>query len=179
MGNFYTNVSLPGVHRSIVADVLRELGRTAIVVQDGPHCVVYDRESDDQDASVLAALAEHLSIRLKSLAFAVLNHDDSILWFQLYRGDELVAEYANVPQAPRTRVRALCETLGARSRFRVWWTLKRPYLFQVERHRRLTELLGLPSASVAAGFNYVSQGEIPDGIEPHHIERTGPQLPAS
>lgn len=47
------------------------------------------------DTGILAALADDLSSSLDTRAFAVLNHDDDVLWFQLYDRGTLVAEYAN------------------------------------------------------------------------------------
>ncbi len=162
MGNFYTNVSVisaPAVSASIA---MQGLNRECFVLECGPNCVVYDKGADEQDTEILGALADHLSTKLATTAFAVMNHDDSILWFQLYRGGELLAEYAN-RGGPSTRVGALCQAFGVADKWLpVWFTLKRPYAFQLSRHDRLASLLGLPDASVGFGFNYIERGELPE-----------------
>jgi len=176
MGNFYTNVSLRNATAVAAADAMRELNRDAFVVQCGNDAVVFDKETDDQDTEILAALAEHLAVNLNSTAFAVLNHDDDILWFQVYHGSELVAEYCN-RGGPWTKVEALCGIWGANaSRLSVWLALHRPYLFQVWRHEKLVRLLGLPIASVGSGYNYITRGELPYDTQTDQliqVRRTG------
>lgn len=173
MGNFYTNITLTGAPAAAAVAELTALGREAWVADVGPGCVVYDRRCEDQDTEVLAALAEHLATRLSTRAFAVLNHDDDVLWFQLYDGADLVAEYAN-SGGPRTRVGALCRALGVRGRLAVWWLLRRPFVFQVSRHARLARRLGLPDASVGYGFTYLERGERPSGLAADRLRRVGP-----
>jgi hypothetical protein len=171
MGNFYTNVTIIGREARAAADRLRELGRRAIVADAGASCVVFDSDCENQDTNVLSALAEDLSSSLNATALAVLNHDDDILWLQLYRRGDLVAEYAN-RGGPSTNVRDLCRTLGRPQRaLQVWFTLRRPYVFQVSRHSRLVELLDLPSEAVATGFTYLEQGELPPGLSEDRLQR--------
>jgi hypothetical protein len=146
-----------------VVNVLKDLRREAYVVAVNGHCVVFDRQCESQDTEILAALGEHLATRLNGLAFAVLNHDDDVLWFQVYQRSELVAEYAN-RGGPSTNVRALCRLFDRpKDIIPVWLLLRRPFLFQISRHRRLARRLGLPQASVGSGFNYLSRGEVPAG----------------
>ena len=131
MGNFYTNITMVGAAAGAAASELEALGREAFVADLGQACVVYDRECEKQDTEVLAALAERLATRLDARAFAVLDHDDDLLGFQLYEGATLVAEYAN-RGGPRTGVRALCRALGRPgAALAVWLLLRRPFLFQV------------------------------------------------
>jgi hypothetical protein len=124
MGSFYTNITVLSAGGPAVVEELRGLGREALVADLGSACVVYDRECDEQDTAVLAALAGRLAERLPGTAFAVLNHDDDVL-------------------------------------------------FQIERHQRLARRLGQPEASIGSGFDYVSGGEIPSGVEPGRIPRVG------
>ncbi len=171
MGNFYANVTVRSVTVDAVAPVVRALGRDAFLLQCDADVVVFDRETDRQDTGVLAALAEHLATRLDTVAFAVLDHDDDVLWFQLYVRSDLVAEYAN-RGGPATRIMALCETFASRRRYvPVWVALRRPYVFQVSRHRRLAALLNLPLASVACGFDYIERGEVPTTATPDRLVR--------
>ncbi len=163
MGNFYTNVCAKNVSVEAAAEAIRGLRLDAFIHQAGSDVVVYEKRSDQQDTEILGALAERLSKDLNTVALAVLNHDDDILWFQLYSDGELVSEYAN-RGGPRTDVRALVSALNpSASRVQVWIALKRPFLFQLWRHGRLARLLGLPSSSVGAGFNDLHNGEAPPG----------------
>ena len=172
MGNFYTNITLGRPAAAAVAE-LTSVGREAYVAEAGQRCVVYDSECETQDTQVLSALAEHLATRLETWALAVLNHDDDILWLQLYVRDDLVAEYAN-RGGPRTDVRALCRALGRPGDvLRVWALLHLPFLFQVWRHERLARRLGLPRAAVGFGFSYLSRGEAPGGVTLVRVRRRG------
>jgi hypothetical protein len=171
VGNSYTNITLTGAGAAATVRELTTLGRTAFVAEQPRGCVVYDRQCEEQDTQVLAALAEHLATRLATPAFAVLNHDDDILWFQLYDGADLVAEYAN-RGGPATNVRALCRTLGRpEAVLRVWLLLRLPFVFQIGRHQRLARGLGLSEAAVGFGFRYLDRGERPPGLAPDQLVR--------
>lgn len=170
MGNFYTNVTLPGASFDSVVDVMRSLNRDAHVDGDGKVVIVYDRLTDEQDTEILAALAERLATDTNGIAFAVLNHDDDILWFQLYRRDVLVAEYAS-EGGPRTAVRAMGRTLGCPSAaLRLWYVLHRPYVFQIDRHEALNRIIGFPEATLL-GFTYIDRGERTDDMSQGRIIR--------
>src|ERR1017187_6166492 len=92
MGNFYTNYTLRGPSQQSVAAALA--GRSAIVTPAQDGCVVvFDEESDEQNQEIIAELASRLSGELRCSLLAVLNHDDDILWYQLYLSGELVDEY--------------------------------------------------------------------------------------
>src|SRR6266404_1969254 len=96
MGNFYTNYTLKGPTQQAVAAALA--GRTAIVAPSRKGCVVaFDEESDEQDVQAMAKCAEGLSRQLRCPLLAVLNHDDDILWYQLYAGGGLLDEYDSTP----------------------------------------------------------------------------------
>jgi hypothetical protein len=170
MGNFYTNITLGRPAAAAVAE-LTAASRNAYVADAGPRCVVYDGECESQDTQVLAALAERLAVRLDTWALAVLDHDDDLLWLQLYAGADLVAEYAN-RGGPRTDVGALCRTLGRPGDVAaVWLLLRLPFLFQVWRHRRLVRRLGLPETAVGFGFTYLARGEVPAGLPADRLLR--------
>lgn len=171
MGNFYTNITVLDANTESIADRLRVLGRTAFVADAHDSSVVYDRECEAQDTEILAALAEDLSSTLDARALAVLNHDDDVLWLQLYVRGELLAEYAN-QGGPRVRARDMCRALGRPDRtLAVWFLLHRPFVFQVTRHARLARSLGLPEAAVGSGFTYIERGELPAAISPDRLHR--------
>jgi hypothetical protein len=83
MGNFYTNHTLRGPSQQAVAVALA--GRSAVVAPSQDGCVVvFDEQSDYQDTHAISSLAERLSREFDCPVLAVLNHDDDILWYQLY-----------------------------------------------------------------------------------------------
>ena len=179
MGNFYTNYTLRGPSPQEIVAALA--GRSAIVtpVQDG--CVVvFDEESDEQETEVITRLASHLSRELSCPVLAVLNHDDDILWYQLFLSGALADEYDSSPgyfdSVAEPSVPAggdaqkLCSAFGG-DVARVESILRKSsfeeggYAFAVERHAALARALGIPSFGVGAGFGYVSQGELPEGLD--------------
>src|SRR5581483_882204 len=96
MGNFYVNYTLAGVTQDAVAKALA--GRKCIVTPAANGAVVaFDEESDSQDTRVISSLASELSRRLSCAVLAVLNHDDDVLWYQLYTNGNLQDEYDSSP----------------------------------------------------------------------------------
>jgi len=91
MGGFYANYTLSGPSQKAVVRALA--GRRAIVSPESSGCVVaYDKASDDQDQEMIASLALDLSGNLNCPVLAVLDHDDDILWYQLYEDGKLTDE---------------------------------------------------------------------------------------
>jgi hypothetical protein len=80
MGNFYVNFTLKTSDTDDVADTLRQAGRSAFVTppQDG-YVVVYEEQTDSQDANEIEEVGVMLSKQQKCPVLAVLNHDDDIL----------------------------------------------------------------------------------------------------
>ena len=172
MGNFYTNITVLRKSALDAVWVLHQLNREAFVADTGGACVVYDRDSEGQDGSVLSALAEHIAAELQTTAFAVMNQDDDVLWFQLFDRTDLLTEHANVAGAPTASASILCRAFNRlSSTLRVWFLLRRPFVFQVKRHEKLAAVLGLPDASVGFGFNYIERGELPQGLPDEKIHR--------
>jgi hypothetical protein len=174
VGNFYTNVTvMAGAER--VVPVLQQTGRDAWVAPAASCCVVFDRETDDQDTEILAALAEAISHDLGTRALAVLNHDDDILWLQLYERGELLTEGATEPGTPTASAAVLARTFGRPARApAVWLALRLPMVFEVTRHAWLARLLGLPGVAIGTGFNYIEQGEPPPDVEETALIRVRP-----
>jgi hypothetical protein len=186
MGNFYTNFTLRGPSQQAVADALA--GRSAFVTpaKDGS-IVVYDEQSDQQDQYVITGLAASLSQEFDCPVLAVLNHDDDILWYQLYLGGELADEYDSSPGyfnefADRSEpsggdAEKLCNAFGATDVLAVERVLRKPsfadggYTFAVKRHADLARALGIPFFGVGTGFGYISAGELPKGLEEDDLIR--------
>lgn len=178
MGNFYTNYTLRGPSPPDVAKVLA--GRSAYVTPEENGCVVAFDEESEQNGDVISVLAARLSRELHCPVLAVLNHDDDILWYQLYLDGELADEYdstpgyfdsdATAPSAPRGGdARKLCEAFGASDVDALEKVLRgsitdSDYVFAIQRHDELVRLLGISSFAVGGGYDYISRGEMPGGL---------------
>lgn len=186
MGNFYTNYTLRGPSPQAVAAALA--GRSAFVTPAQNGCVVvFDEESDEQDTEIITELASRLSRELRCPVLAVLNHDDDIFWYQLYLSGELADEYDSSPgyfdpeaepSAPAGGdAQKLCSAFGASSVAEVESVLRKSsfdedgYTFAFERHADLARALSLPAFGVGAGFRYVSEGELPEGLDEDRLLR--------
>jgi hypothetical protein len=190
MGNFYTNYTLRGPSQQSVAAALA--GRSAIVTPAQDGCVVvFDEESDEQNQEIIAELASRLSGELRCSLLAVLNHDDDILWYQLYLSGELVDEYDSAPgyfdatdedaamAGPEGGdAKKLCGAFTANTIAEVESILRKAssdedgYTFAVERHADLAGALGIPSFGVGASFQSVSNGELPEELSGNDLVRT-------
>ncbi len=186
MGNFYTNYTLRGPSPQAVAAALA--GRAAFVTpaQNG-WVVVFDAESEEQNPEVIADLATRLSRELNCPVLAVLNHDDDILWYRLYLSGKLADEYdsspgyfdsSGEPSGPAGGdARKLCSAFGTSDVAEVERVLRKSsfdddgYAFAVERHADLAHVLGIPSFAVGAGYRYVTEGELPEGLHERDLIR--------
>jgi len=176
MGSFYTNIVLNGADRQSTVELLRRLEREAFVAAlKDDLTAVYDAEAEGQNPQVLAELAGRLSRELDCVAWAVLNHDDDILWYRLYASGEMVDEYDSAPgyldpggpSAPAGGdAGKLAQAFGrAEAGPTIEAILRRP-LFAggtvftaFERHRRLAVALGLRFDLLSLGFNYIEAGD--------------------
>jgi len=187
MGGFYTNYTLRGPSQRAVASALA--GRKAIVSPESSGCVVaYDEASDDQDGQAIAALALHLSRSLHCPVLAVLDHDDDILWYQLYEDGKLTDEYDSTPgyfdpsaepSAPAGGdAEGLCRTFVVNDVATVEAILRKSsfdddgYAFAHERHADLVRALGLPEFAVLKAYASFERGEYPDGLSERDMMRS-------
>ena len=179
MGNFYTNYTLRGPSQQKVAAALS--GRKAVVTPEHDGCVVaFDELSDKQDMEVIAELAANLSAQLSCSVLAVLNHDDYILWYQLYVKGELADEYDSSPSYfdPQAEPSApaggdaqkLCAAFGASDTAAVERIIRKSsydedgYVFAFQRHADLFSTLGLPDFAVGTSYTSFEGGEFPEGL---------------
>lgn len=186
MGNFYTNYTLRGPSQQAVVKALA--GRSAFVSPARNGCVVvFDERSEDQSEDVIATLASSLSQEFRCPVLAVLNHDDDILWYQLYLRGELVDEYNSTPGyfdplAGPSRVaggnaQELCSTFGTSNVQEVKGILHKAafeegsYVFAFERHNDLVRALNIPSFAVCGGFSYIAAGQLPEGLKEEDLVR--------
>jgi len=191
MGNFYTNITVHGPTQDKVADALSEMDRTAYVSPTvGGYTIVYDAECDDQDTEIIGRLTADLSRQLECAAIALLNHDDDVLWYQLYKNGELVDEYNSAPDyfEPEAEpsgpaggdAAKLMQAFGGAADTKELEKVLRissldddGYTFEYERHQALARLLGMPPFGVGRGFNYIHDGELPEGLTEADLRRVG------
>jgi len=190
MGSFYTNITLKTTDTDRVEAAVRQARRVALIAPPDHGCtVVFDEASESQDTEVLQALAMHLSRACKCPALAVLNHDDDLLAYLLYDGGKLVDDYNSAPSyfdeaadpgAPPTGgdAQRLSTIFGVSARAAdVERILRAPtgtddgFVFATERHHELTEVLGIPGFAAGTGYNYVEEGEVPDGLDAAALRR--------
>jgi hypothetical protein len=184
MGNFYTNYSLRGVSQPAVAAALA--GRAAIVSPSVNNIVVvFDEESDSQDTDVINALAAELSVKCKCPVLAAMNHDDDVLWCSLFISGASTDEYNSCPAYFDDSVDSdepaggdaakLAEAFGVDDPAPIEKALRASgddYTFAIERHADLAAALALPSFVVGGGYNYISDGELPEGLSEDDLART-------
>jgi hypothetical protein len=169
MGNFYTNITLKGPKQEQVLDYLSSLKRRASVSPTmNQLTVVLDERCDSQDTDELEGLSADLSSKFDCVALAILNHDDDILLYRLYKSGRLIDSYDSCPDyfsdadepagptggdagilcvefAPNTPA-AIVENI-----------LRKAYVFAVDRHNELVQSLGLSDFAIGLGFNYLSE----------------------
>jgi hypothetical protein len=187
MGNFYVNYTLRGVTQAAVVKALA--GRKCIVTPSANDTVVvFDEESDNQDQQVISPLATELSQKLRCPVLAVLNHDDDILWYQLYKDGKLEDEYDSSPGYfdPRAEPSApaggnaakLCTAFGSAKTEDVERVLRKSafdddgYAFEFERHGDLVSALGISAFSVGTAYASFENDELPEGLLANTVVRT-------
>lgn len=181
MGAFYANLTLREPEQGQVVEALKRARRSSIVSPKSGDCLaVFDEQMDHQQEGVLSDLASELSKEFDCVALAVLNHDDDVLWYRLYRSAELLDEYNSSPAyfdptagaAPPTGGNAavLCNAFGkdaaveeVQEILSKWGPVG--YIFETDRHRDLVEALGLPPMTVGTGFRDLQVGlKLPTGF---------------
>jgi hypothetical protein len=187
MGSFYVNYTLRGVTQDAVAKALG--GRTCVVTPSAHDTVVaFDEESDERDLDVISSLATALSQKLRCPVLAVLNHDDDVFWYRLYRDGKLQDEYdsspgyfdANAePSAPAGGDAAkLCAAFGSANVEEVEGVLRRSsfdddgYAFAFERHGDLVAALGISAFGVGSAYASFENDELPEGLSASDVVRT-------
>lgn len=186
MGSFYVNITLRGPQQDQIAQALADQKRSAYIspTVDGS-TVVYDKECESQDPHRIHQLTAHLSRILACPALAILNHDDDILWYQLHDDGHLVDEYNSCPdcldpaEGPGPRggnAQTLCDLMcgpdaAAHGVAAIESILSKSaeeadgYLFELDRHEDLAEVLGLPTFAVGFGYRYLEQEAQFEGID--------------
>lgn len=173
MGSFYTSHTLRGPSQ---AEVLARLkGRPSYVsTSERSFTTVLDEACESQDGEELAALGASLSEHFKCPVLALLNHDDDILYFELYENGEKSDEYNSNPayfgEAEDDRpsggnAALLAAAFGASDAGLVETVLRSSeYIFATERHKDLATALGIPAFAVGIGYTYAEAGDPPPWV---------------
>ena len=142
--------------------------------------MVFDEESDSQSVEVVFGLGAKLSTEVGCSVLAVLNHDDDILMYGLFENGKLTDQYNSAPDyfdpdgelaGPSGGDAArLAAAFGSDKADLIEEILRKSsydesgYIFAIERHVDLAKALGLPDVWVNLGFNYLSEDELPPGL---------------
>lgn len=182
MGNFYTNVTVRGPDKANVVVAVKTLGYRAFVAATvADLTVICEEQSDTQDRASWLEVAKQLSQKLNCPALAVMNHDDDILSYALYRKGRLLDEYnscpdywanADAPFPPRGGdAQVLCEAFGMPGNAveveRVLRAMpdsddedadtEEEFVFAWEHHAALVKALDWPEIPYQQGFDYLKQ----------------------
>ncbi len=183
MGSFYTNVTLARATPQATLDALGS--RRALLAGVGERVLVFDKACESQDPQVLAALCAELSSRVGCAALGASNHDDDVLMLFLFNDGRPVTDYNSCPgyfggdERPPSVVdaAALCKAFGveqAASRLAaILASEDDDMLFATDRHQAVVDALGLPTASVGFGFEYLMAGELPEGLDAADLVASG------
>lgn len=171
MGSFYTSHMVRGPSQAEVLAFLR--GRPAYVSQSQNGVVtVLDQACESQNGAALSAVASGLSEHFRCAVLAVLNHDDDVLYFELYANGGKTDEYNSAPayfddeaddDEPRGGDAArLAAAFGASDVERIEAVLRSAeYVFAFQRHLDLGEALCFPPCSIGIGYRGLAGGDLP------------------
>ena len=190
MGSFYTNLTLKGPGPDEVIKFMNDQKRKTFVSPLVNGCVlVFDEKCEEQDPKVMAAFAGELSRQFKCLAWAVMNHDDDVLYYWLYQNGEKADEYDSTPwfwdeSLPREpkggNAPKLAAAFGAPNQAaKVEAILRKEaqsetgYALATERHTELLQALNLPLLAAGQGYEYLMQGDYQGDFDLASLARTG------
>jgi hypothetical protein len=184
VGNFYVNYTTRGPERETVAKYLRSTKRRAFVspTLDGM-TAFFDKKSDSQDDAVIKELGKQASKDLGAPVLAVLNHDDDILAYWLFEAGELADEYNSCPgyfggddETPAGGdAKKLCAAFGVGPKVKQVDKVLRneEYVFALDRHKDLAELLNQPWPYVCMGYGYIKEGSLAEGVSKKDLLEIG------
>lgn len=174
VGSFYTNVTLVGAPAKKVTRWLSRRGRSGFVASDDRYTVVFDQLAEAQDGTN-AALARDLSSEFRCPTVAVTNHDDDVLYVDVYDSGMHVDHYDSAPgyftwdgegdppEPEGGRAVELARLFGADAYENVEEVLRAAYDFEHDRHLALISSLRLSPLAHGAGYDYLAAGDYPPG----------------
>ncbi len=186
MGNFYVSFAVRDAEQDAVAAALKKHGRQVFVSpQQDSFVYFYDAQADEQDVEVIEQLGASISGDLQTAILTTLNHDDDVFMYWLFDRGELVDTYNSFPGyfdsddddetegvLPKGGDAAkLVKTLGANTSAKKVHEVLRAdnetedYVFAVDRHIALANLLGLRAEHCYLGYGYVAEGDASDIVD--------------
>jgi hypothetical protein len=179
MGNFYVNITTRKASQADIINFLESKGLSAFVIS-GPddYVCIYESICDEQNTKHISGLLKEISKKYSCPAIGMLNHDDSLLAYELWSNGEKVDEYDSCPgyfdpdademEPDGGDATLIADLIGTSADVASVEKVLRgsgdDYIFAVERHEALAKALGLPPHTVGYGFGYLSEGETPQGI---------------
>jgi hypothetical protein len=186
VGNFYVNYSTRGRDREAVAECLRSAKRKAFVSPTiNDTTVVFDEGADTQDEAIIKDVGKRISKVLAAPVLAVINHDDDILAYWLFEGGEISDEYNSCPgyfsdeggDTPEGGdAKKICSAFGVPAKAKQVEKILRDeeeYVFALDRHKALAELLQHPWPYVCMGYGYIKEGSFAEGISAEDLLAVG------
>jgi hypothetical protein len=182
MGSFYVNFTTRGPDRESVADHLCSANRRAFVSPTiAGITVFFDEVADTQDVAIIKGLGVQASKDLAAPVLAVLNHDDDILAYWLFEAGMLSDTYNSCPgyfddagdDTPSGGdAQKLCAAFGVPTKAKKAEAILREeeaYVFALDRHKALAELLQHPWPYVCMGYRYITEGSFAEGVSPEDL----------
>jgi hypothetical protein len=193
MGAFYTNLLVKGSSRDRIVSWLRERKRPSAVLPERDGVTpVFDKKCENQSQKEITLFTGSISRELKCTAWAVVNHDDGILAYLLFRDGEPVDEYTSVNPAVYFGVEdpdefgeedesdfapvggdaaVLCELVGnggdcesVASILADTGPMGGRFILASERHYALLEALGIDPSELCTGYIYLRRSAGGEGI---------------
>ena len=203
MGNKYNNLTVMGADRDDIIQLLNEKEHHAfvapsvngftIVWPDSSNVWQWDAEAEQPRR--MFDVEGDLSRELNCVVLEVGNFDDDILSYTLLNRGLVVDVYESINVAEywgpyddeeeeaqaaeyvqrKGDAALLCNTFKApHNREAVDSLLRSQNTFEIDRHQKLVEFLGLPNCAVGFDFRHVESGDFPENLTAEQIRRTGP-----
>ncbi len=172
-GNFYVNAVVIGPNDDEVIKFLKKGNTNAYLSRPSDiMTVVFEEKIDSQDPNKIDKFCSSLSKSLNCTVFSVLNHDDSILAYVIYKKGELLDRYDSYPgyfgdgnSTPGGGdVKLLSKIFYVEKKAEELKEILHPtpanrakYVMAISRHVDLAKVLNLPEVSVGFGYKYVKE----------------------
>jgi hypothetical protein len=175
VGGFYVSFAVHGASQAGLTDSLKELKCRGFVSKDVEGInVFYEEKADSQDEDVILAVGTRVSKAVGKQVLAVLNHDDSVLMYWLFKAGKVVDTYNSAPgyfnDEDNTPVggdtKKLCKAFATKEAGELIREIltSEDYVFAVERHEALAVALGMDPRFACLGFEAINGGEFPAGV---------------
>ncbi|MEO6993245.1 MAG: hypothetical protein ABI273_06430 [Lacunisphaera sp.] len=186
MGNFYINIAVQGIPTETLRKKLAALPYPTILTTeiDG-HSFVYgdffgsgDRDAPGRLVRLLAAEAG------ANYAFFCMNADDDVFVYELWKNGERIDAHCSNPELFQPDENDACAPSGDPARLKTVFPFldeqetrrvldSENYVFEFQRHQDLFRLLRIPTSRAILDFQYLQDGESPEGLDESSLIRIG------